>query len=275
MIIDAYTFCWNEEIRLKYYLNLYAPICRKITIYDNGSTDASEEIAKQYDNVVWDTTTYGQNQIDNIIKIEITNNCWKQSSADLVLIGDMDEILYHPSGLKNYFDNALSSGKTVLIPFAYDMVSESLPTHDGNIYDKDDFKYGFRIEREKPTRRTLERKWNRCLPGRTKPNPGFRYWYDKQCVFSPKKIKSMGFWPGCHFSYPSPRRNVKTLYEEHFKLLHYKFLSKDYYCKRNLFAKQRVSKNNKEHNLSWHYMVESEVTEKKFEDAFSQRTRII
>lgn len=40
MIIDAYTFCWNEEIRLKYFLNLYSPLCRQITVYDNGSTDA-------------------------------------------------------------------------------------------------------------------------------------------------------------------------------------------------------------------------------------------
>lgn len=41
MIIDAYTFCWNEEVRLPYFLRLLSPMCRHIYIYDNGSTDKS------------------------------------------------------------------------------------------------------------------------------------------------------------------------------------------------------------------------------------------
>ena len=65
LILDVYTFCYNEEIRLKYFLELYAPISRKITIFDNGSTDKSKEIAQQYENVIWDGITYnvGENSI--------------------------------------------------------------------------------------------------------------------------------------------------------------------------------------------------------------------
>ena len=66
MIIDVYTFCWNEEIRLPYFLRLWGPIARRIIIYDNGSTDKSRKIALKYPNVVWDTVTYGQNEINDI-----------------------------------------------------------------------------------------------------------------------------------------------------------------------------------------------------------------
>ena len=67
MIIDAYTFCWNEEIRIKYFFKSMAPICRSITLFDNGSDDKSKQIAEQYDNVVWDAETMG-NKFDDRVR---------------------------------------------------------------------------------------------------------------------------------------------------------------------------------------------------------------
>ena len=75
MIIDAYTFCYNEEIRLKYYLNLYAPLCRTITIFDNNSTDSSKEIATKYDNVFWETEMYKDGTWNEFELKYLKSNC--------------------------------------------------------------------------------------------------------------------------------------------------------------------------------------------------------
>ena len=40
------------------------------------------------------------------------------SDADLVYIGDIDEILYHPSGLKSYYKNKLKDKYNVFKPHA-------------------------------------------------------------------------------------------------------------------------------------------------------------
>ena len=175
MIIDAYTFCYNEQIRLKYYLNLYSPLCRKITIYDNGSTDASKEIATKYDNVIWETETYNQNEINDKILTNIKNNCWKQSKdADLVIVCDVDEILYHKDGLNNYLLNVLNETDTKIIrATGFDMVSTKLPKHTGNFYDDEDFQYGVR-----------NAKW------------------DKTCIFCPKSVKEIRYRHGSHLCMP-------------------------------------------------------------------------
>ena len=83
------------------------PICRSITVFDNGSDDKSKQIAEQYDNVVWDVETYGD-KFNDVKKMKVSN-IWidASSDADLVYIGDIDEILYHPSGLKSYYKNRI------------------------------------------------------------------------------------------------------------------------------------------------------------------------
>jgi len=96
-IIDVYTFCWNEEIRLPYFLRLWSPIARTITIFDNGSSDNSENIAKSYSNVIWNTKDYDTGGILHEPTLtSLKNNCWKKSrDADLVFVGDIDEILFY------------------------------------------------------------------------------------------------------------------------------------------------------------------------------------
>ena len=49
-----------------------SPICRSITLFDNGSDDKSKQIAEQYDNVVWDVETYG-NKFDDFVKQKVSN----------------------------------------------------------------------------------------------------------------------------------------------------------------------------------------------------------
>jgi len=220
ILIDAYTFCWNEEIMLKYYLNLYAPMCRKITLYDNGSTDKSKEITQQYDNVVWNTEVYGQNEIDDKILTNVKNNCWKQSKdADWVIVGDIDEILYHVSGLYNYLKYIKEeTNYRILRSTGYDMVSETIPKHDGNIYDENKFRYGVKNE-----------------------------FFDKILIFSPASIDDINYPPGAHIAKPTiscsgwERRILQmSTHVTELKLLHYKYLSEKHFLNRTDQFRQRL-----------------------------------
>ena len=51
MKIHAHILSWNEEKILPFTLDYYSNICEKIFIYDNMSTDSSDEIYKKYPKV--------------------------------------------------------------------------------------------------------------------------------------------------------------------------------------------------------------------------------
>ena len=256
MIIDAYTFCYNEEIRLKYYLNSYAPLCRKITIYDNGSTDSSKEIATKYNNVIWETETYSQNEINDLILTDTKNNCWKKSrDADWVIVCDIDEILYHKDGLNNYLMYLLNeTNKRIIRATGFDMVSTKLPTHTGHFYDDADFQYGVRIEVEK---------------GRSR--------FDKTCIFSPSSIDEINYRPGAHTCMPvvNGNREELSLHDGELKLLHYKYLSKEYFLNRQRQSGERLSEINKEKNLGGEYLHETKKQEVLFNTNMINRKKII
>jgi len=247
VIIDAYTFCWNEEIRLKYFLRLWSPICRRVHIYDNGSSDESKTIASQYDNVVWDDTTYGQNEINDRLLRQTKNLGWKGSrDADLVFMGDVDEIVHHPMGLEAYFDKALGLDYTVLQPYGYDMISKTIPVHDGNIFEHDDFKFGA-------------------------SHPGERQ--DKCVTFSPKHITDINFDVGAH--YAKPTGTVKILRDLDYKLLHYKYINKENFVNRTMECGKRLCEKNRSRGWGKHYLHTEENLNHSFDKRFNARGRII
>ena len=49
MRIHAHILAFNEEKILPFTLDYYSLICEKIFIYDNMSTDSSDNIYKKYD----------------------------------------------------------------------------------------------------------------------------------------------------------------------------------------------------------------------------------
>ncbi len=255
MIIDAYTFCYNEELRLKYYLNLYAPLCRKITIYDNGSTDASKEIATKYDNVIWETKTYNLNEINDQILTETKNNCWKQSKdADWVIVCDVDEILYHEDGLNNYLMYLLNeTDKKIIRATGFDMVSTELPTHTGNFYDNKDFQYGVRNKK----------------------------YYDKTCVFSPSCIDEINYRPGAHRCRPviqkknSFSKKEISLHSSELKLLHYKYLNKESFVNKQKKSGERMAKINKKKNWGFEYLYDTKKQEQIFDEKMKERKKIV
>lgn len=247
MIFDAYTFCWNEEIRLPYFLRQWSPIARRIIVYDNGSNDRSKQIALSFPNVVWDTVTYGGNKINEIKLRYIKNNCWRQSrDADLCFVGDLDEFMYHPVGMHNFLFEAYQNGFTVFKSFGYQMVSKALPVHEGMIYDNEDFKYGVKIPKER---------------------------FDKCTIFSPKKIVHINYSFGAH--YCNPTGKVKMFRHKDYKLLHYKLISKNYYVSRLSKCSERLNHKSRSIGVGVHYDVSTEKSKSYFERNFKKSSKII
>ncbi len=90
MTIDCYTVCWNEEVFLPYFLRHYQHYCRSITVFDNESTDNSRRICEDFGATVIPWKTSG---LDNAAMRALKNSCWKDSTADYVIVCDVDEII--------------------------------------------------------------------------------------------------------------------------------------------------------------------------------------
>lgn len=247
MIIDVFTFCYNEEYRLPWFLNHYGPVTRTITIFDNGSDDKSEEISTGWSNVIWDKKSYYINKIDDSLLTHLKCNAWKQSDADLVLVVDIDELLYHPDGLPNFFTNKMQQGFTMFRPQAYDMVCENLPvyTSNKNIYEFSQCVYGVRLK-----------------------------FFDKICAFSPKEVKKVNYDDGCHKC--KPVGNIKIYRNDpEYKLLHYKYPSKELYTKQISSSFCRLSEYNIKHKRGFEYHEDIERASKEFDKVYNNRKPVI
>ena len=220
-IIHLYASCYNGEVILPYFLRHYSQFVDKITIFDNYSTDSSELIAKQYDNVQFEKFDTN-NKFNEDVLMSIRNHCWKNSkgNADFVIVCDMDEFLYHPD-IHSFVQTLKKLQFTLAKPFGFDMIHESIPkTHD-QIYDE--IKYGIR--------------WSP---------------YDKIIIFDPNKIKAINYGPGSHSC--SPEGQIKIYKnDENLKLLHYKNLGLEYLLEKNKLSLKRLSFINKANKWGYQY----------------------
>jgi hypothetical protein len=221
MKIHAHILAWNEEKILPFTLDYYSNICEKIFIYDNMSTDSSDEIYKRYSKVEvikWDS---GERFNDHS-HIEIKNNYYKKYSrdnnVDWVIVCDCDEFLYHEN-LIDLLTEYKNTGVTIPLVCGHDMVSENFPTYDGQLLT-DKVKIG--SERYEPM----------C----------------KKIIFDPKIDVQYGF--GAHNIMSN---NSVFSKKEELKLLHYKFLSKDYVKELYIKRAKRLSDFNLKNGFGRHY----------------------
>jgi len=219
MIIHAHILAFNEEKILPFTLDYYSRICEKIYIYDNMSTDSSDEIYAKYPKVEvnkWDSN----GEINEMNYINIKSNAYKQFSrnADWVIVCDCDEILYHPrllEKLQYYKDNGITVPKVN----GHDMVSEKFPEYDGELIT-------------------------------TKVKTGSEVYapFCKNIVFNPKLDVQYGI--GGH-SFQA--NNAVYSNSPELKLLHYKFLSVEYVENIYKARAERLSQFNKDHKFGEHY----------------------
>lgn len=219
MNIHAHILSWNEEKILPFTLDYYSKICNKIFIHDNMSTDSSDDIYKKYEKVKvlkWDSN----NEINEFNYTKIKSNAYKIYSrdADWVIVCDCDEFLYHEN-LMEKLNEYKKNGITIPQIDGHDMVSESFPEYDGNpITDK--IKIG--SETYQPM----------C----------------KNIIFDPKIDVEYGI--GGH-SIQSKQGKLSPTAE--LKLLHYKFLGKEYVKNIYISRAKRLSEFNKQNKLGEHY----------------------
>ena len=221
MKIHSHILAWNEEKILPYTLDYYSIFCEKIFIYDNMSDDNSDEIYKRYPKVEvikWDSNS----EINEINYIKLKTESYKERSrnqnVDWVIVCDCDEFLYHPNLIDVLVDYK-NKGITVPKVCGHDMVSEIFPEYDGKLL-VDKVKVG--SERYQPM----------C----------------KNIIFNPNLDVNYGI--GAH-SFNCP--NAVFSDEEDLKLLHYKFLGKDYVKNIYIGRAKRLSSFNKENKFGEHY----------------------
>ena len=240
--IEVYLLCFNEEKIILHTLNYYSKICSKIIIIDNQSTDNSLSLASKYKNIEFRYLDSRNEFVEDRLT-ESRNNCWKESTADYVIVCDMDEFLYDENLLEKL---VLAKEQGIVIPMiiGYNMMSKVFPTNYDRLITKQ-VKHGVKSSR-----------------------------FDKKIIFDPKKVKEINYRPGAHLSYPvfDENNGVDPLME--LKLLHYKYLGKDYLYKKHEGYADRMSEVSKEKRHGYEYLEGKDYINNIF-DSYNYLNRVI
>ena len=220
VIIHLYTIMWNEAPLLPYFLKHYGRFCDRMFIYDNGSDDGSQAIAKQHPRVELRTIDSG-GQLTQETLLAVKDQEWKQSRgrADWVICCDIDELLWHRD-LTGFLFACRDRGISIPVPAGIQMVADDFPAGDGQLYDQ--VVRGFF-------------------------DPLFR----KYALFDARDIEEIGYTAGCHVA--NPRGRVKLLNDPAFKLLHFKFLGLPFLTERYAALYGRQSESDRRDGQSWGY----------------------
>lgn len=233
-IVHYYAVCWNEEAMLPWMFKYYDQFVDRFTIYDNYSSDKTENIINNNTNA--EIIKFGkEGHFDDSANQRIKNRCWKQSrgKADLVVVCDMDEFLYH-ADLENLLRRLCKDKVTFPTTVGYEMYGESIPKYDGHQQLTDLIQKGVRSE-----------------------------WLDKHIIFDPHRIVDTYFDPGAHHANPTGivRRGTE---DTTLKVLHYKNLGLDYLLARYKKLGERLSAFNIENELGTHYLAKQKEIEEQF-----------
>jgi glycosyltransferase involved in cell wall biosynthesis len=224
MKIHAHILAWNESKILPFTLDYYGQMCDKIFIYDNMSTDNSDEIYKRYGHNIQVIKWNSNDQINEVNYIKLKSFGYRQFSKDCdwVIICDCDEFLYHPYLLEK-LNEYQAMGITLPKICGHDMVSKELPIRD--------------VEK--------------LLPALIKTGSQRYEPFCKRIIFNPKLDIIYGV--GAHSIQIQNSQFIKESETEELKLLHYKFLGHEYIKERYTFLANRVSQANKEKGFADHY----------------------
>lgn len=239
MNIEPFILCYNEEKMVRHTLNHYLTFCNKITIYDNNSTDLTLDILKKEYPQVNVISYNSENQLNDQKYLEIKNNCWKQSTADFVIVCDMDELLYH-----KHLYHILKQIKREQI---------AVPNVDGYNMISDFFPDNCQI----PITEQIKTGW----PAQS---------FNKNIIFNPQWLKEINYGPGAHTCNPVPKGKLRLKIppkNTYLQLLHYKYLSREYVIQRHQQYAKRLSTFNKTNGYGKEYTYSEEFVNKGFDEA--------
>jgi glycosyltransferase involved in cell wall biosynthesis len=242
MKIAVYSFCFNEKLILPYFFRHYQKYTHDITIFDNYSTDGSVEIIKQNQGKVIPYDS-GNELRDDII-VTIKNNCWKEkkgTDTDWVIIVDIDELLYHPN-LIDFLAMAKEEKASLFVARGYSMISETLPTSKGQIYDEVNLGIIDDV-------------------------------YSKAVMFDPNSIEDINYSVGSHYFNPTGKSIL--LFDPALKLLHFHYLSLERHLAKVHERVLRLGVINRKYDWGNHYLKSDEQLEADFRNILEKAQKVI
>lgn len=221
MIIHTYIIAYNEEKLIPFTLDYYSKFSEKIFVFDNYSTDSSDEIYKKYPKVEvikWDSN----NEINEFYYMDIKSNKYKDYSrnknVDWIFMCDADEFIYHEN-LLGKLEEYKRLGVNVVQTSGHEMACEEFPIHDG-----------------------------RLLPEIVKVGSEKMPNLSKSIIFTPEM--NMNFDVGAHMFHA---KNVVLSEKDEIKILHYKLLGETYLIENYKQREKRLSQLNKSRQWGVHY----------------------
>lgn len=128
MKIWSYVIVWNEELMLPYYLRHYSKFCDKIIVYDNMSSDGTRGIIEDFRQIVdievIPFETSGKFNDYTHIELKRKSIQHAKGSADFIILGDCDEFVYHKD-IRSFLKE--NSDCSVFYPAGFQMVSNDFP----------------------------------------------------------------------------------------------------------------------------------------------------
>ena len=223
MKIHIYSIVRNDRYILPFFLRHYSTFADRIFIIDDHSTDDTAEIAKANSKVTLLPFEYnrGMNEDDFNDCLEKSYKKYSRGNADWVMCVDSDEFIYNKDIVFELAKQSINKNK-VLRSEGYMMVSEKLPGGSGQIYDE--CKKGIRVKE-----------------------------YDKTVIFN----------PDIDITFGHGRHSTKYLagvlpVDAGMLLLHYRYLSREYFIQRSTHLYERCNFDQKTRNyrmrrgLAWY-----------------------
>jgi glycosyltransferase involved in cell wall biosynthesis len=218
--IAVYTICHNEEILLPFFVRHYS-WAEEIVIIDNDSTDESLSKVSHIPNVIV-RSVRSDKALGEALLTDVKNACWKSrrgSGYDYVAIVDCDEFLWGKEIL-HFFDQCILQEVTIIQPVGIDMVGDFVPNAESPLCQS-------------------------IVSGFSNP------FYSKPCIFAPNSISDINFQPGSHRC--SPVGLVNLLRTEEIRLMHFRYLSEEFFLNRSKLRRARRNENDIRKKWGMHY----------------------
>lgn len=130
-VLHCYTSTYNDPYMVRHYVRHWSRYAAKIFVYDDDSTDGTAEFLDSCAPLVVRKSP-GFHGIDEILLQEMRNREYRLNSrgvADWVVIGDSDELHYHPDML-NALERKRAEGYRVVVSHGWNMFADTRPPDD-------------------------------------------------------------------------------------------------------------------------------------------------
>lgn len=124
--IELFTFVYNDEDLLPFFLDHYGSMVDKMTFIDSGSTDATLQLIKDHEVVQTGLTWWDWGALH-----KIRQTIWKSSKYDLVMFPDLDEFFYRKN-LRNFLE---ITSFDIYQMEGFQMVSKYFPAKGSSIFN--------------------------------------------------------------------------------------------------------------------------------------------